>query len=94
MGSFAERLNVALRESGLTMYALAKRSGVSKQNMSKLAAGRREPTWETVQRLALALGVSCDAFRDPELTLPPQGPPPRKGRPPKGKAEPARIRKR
>jgi transcriptional regulator with XRE-family HTH domain len=85
MANFAERLAAARRLAGLSQYALARRSGVSKQALSLLELGERAPTWETVQLLALALGVSTEDFRDPGLTLPPEKPPPRMGRPPKVK---------
>jgi transcriptional regulator with XRE-family HTH domain len=94
MTAFAVLLAAVRRRAGVSQYALARRSGVSKQALSLLEKGDREPSWETVQRLALALGVDCSAFQDPDLTLPPQGPPPRMGRPPKGQPEaPAQRRK-
>jgi transcriptional regulator with XRE-family HTH domain len=46
---------------------LAKRSGLSKQAISRLEFGDREPAWSTVQLLAAALGLSCDEFIDHEL---------------------------
>jgi transcriptional regulator with XRE-family HTH domain len=87
MASFAERLGALLERSGLTMYAVAKRAGVSKQNVGKLMAGTREPSWDTVQRLALALGVSTEAFTDPDLRLP-VAVPAKMGRPKKAPAVP------
>ena len=81
MASFADRLAAVRAEAGLSQYALAKRAGVSKQALSLLELGEREPNWETVQRLALALGVDCRAFVDTALTLPPEGPPAQMGRP-------------
>jgi transcriptional regulator with XRE-family HTH domain len=86
---FAGRLKDLREGAGLSQYALAKRSGLSKQALSNLELGAREPTWETVQRLALALGVDCRAFVDPGLTLPPERPATGRGRPPKHKAESA-----
>jgi DNA-binding XRE family transcriptional regulator len=73
-----------LRESaGLSQYALAKRAGLSKQGMSCLEMEEREPTWITVQRIAGALGVSCEAFTDPDIVRMAQNPeqPARPGRP-------------
>jgi transcriptional regulator with XRE-family HTH domain len=84
---FAGRLKDLREGAALSQYALARRSGLSKQALSNLELGTREPTWETVQRLALALGVDCREFVDPELALPPERPPGRRGRPPKPKAE-------
>jgi transcriptional regulator with XRE-family HTH domain len=78
---FADRLARLRDAAGLSQYALAKRSGITKQAVSRLEKGEREPSWETVQRLALALGVDCRAFTDPDLKLPPEAPPAKRGRP-------------
>jgi len=67
---FGDRLKELIERRGLSQYAVAKLSGVSKQGLSKLVMGEREPTWETVQRLALALGVDCREFTDPGLAIP------------------------
>jgi len=86
--SFADRLRQAREAAGLSQYALAKRSGLSKQALSNLEAGHREPSWMTVQRLAAALEVSCEQFTDTNLTLPEPEPAGHPGRPPKAKTEP------
>jgi transcriptional regulator with XRE-family HTH domain len=64
---FANRLQSLRERAGLSQYALAKLSGLSKQALSNLELGQREPNWNTVQRLATALSVSCDFFIDPVL---------------------------
>jgi transcriptional regulator with XRE-family HTH domain len=61
--TFAALLAALLRRGGLTAYALARRSGVSKQALSKLLSGDSRPSWHTVCRLADALGVSTESFR-------------------------------
>lgn len=91
---FADRLQELRETTGLSQYALAKRAGISKQAISRLELAEREPNWETVQRLALALGVDYGAFADPALTLPEQGPLPKRGRPPKAQSEPRAETKR
>src|SRR5689334_636444 len=53
--SFAKRLATLREEAGLSQYELARRSGMSKQALSNLELGNREPTWLTVRRLARAL---------------------------------------
>jgi transcriptional regulator with XRE-family HTH domain len=78
---FAERLRTLREAAGLSQYALARRSGLSKQALSNLELGNREPTWATVQVLALALGVDCRSFADESLRLPPEEPPRPPGRP-------------
>ena len=77
---FADRLQRLREAAGLSQYALAKKSGLSKQAVSNLEAGNREPTWQTVQLLAAALGVDCTHFLNPNVKPP--------------KAEPARPRSR
>lgn len=68
--TFAGRLRELREAAELSQYALARRSGVSKQMLSKLELGEREPSWVTVQKLAAALGVDCTEFNDPGLTVP------------------------
>jgi transcriptional regulator with XRE-family HTH domain len=52
--SFAERLK-ALRESAhLTQPELAARAGMNRFGIAKLEQGVREPSWATVQALAMA----------------------------------------
>jgi putative transcriptional regulator len=78
---FAARL-VAERESaGLTQAELARRVGLTRQMLSLLEKGDREPSWPTVVALSDALGVSCDEFR---------GPPPATGGPARGRGRPPR----
>jgi transcriptional regulator with XRE-family HTH domain len=79
--AFAGRL-VELREAaGITKYELARRAGMTRQALSLLERGEREPNWVTVQRLAAALGVSCEAFADPSALAPPPELPRPRGRP-------------
>ena len=92
--SFATRLQSLRETAGLSQYALAKRSGLSKQAVSNLELGAREPSWVTVQRLAIALAVSCEEFTDPAITLPAAAAPRRRGRPRKPANETAAVVKR
>jgi transcriptional regulator with XRE-family HTH domain len=85
--AFGDRLKALLASSGLTEYALAKQAGLSKQAVNKLVSGTRDPTWETVQRLAHALGVDCTAFADDDLPFPPRTSTGKPGRPRKVEAE-------
>jgi transcriptional regulator with XRE-family HTH domain len=68
--SFTSRLLELMERSGFTQYELAKRSGLSKQTLSHLVRGRRDPSWRTVQALALVMGLPTDAFRDADLSVP------------------------
>ncbi len=60
--TFARRLAELREEAGISQYELAKRSGVSKQALSRLELGEREPSWQTVRKIAHALGVSVAEF--------------------------------
>jgi transcriptional regulator with XRE-family HTH domain len=74
------------RAAGMSAYELAKRSGLTRQAISFLETGDREPTWDTVQRVAKALGLDCSAFEDEALELP-EYKPGKPGPKPKGKGK-------
>ena len=60
---FPERLT-ALRESaGLSIPDLARRADISDDSIRLYEAGTRSPSWQIVQKIATALGVSTDTFR-------------------------------
>jgi transcriptional regulator with XRE-family HTH domain len=61
--TFAVRLRRLRETAGLTTYALAKKCGLTKQTLYRLELGDNEPTWQTVQLLA----VDCNAFVDPNV---------------------------
>jgi transcriptional regulator with XRE-family HTH domain len=60
--TFAKRLTQLREQAGLSQYEVAKRSGVTRQTLSRLEMGDSVPSWPTVQALARALGVNCLAF--------------------------------
>lgn len=78
--SFGERLKSLREVAGVTQYALAKRSGVTAQAISKIEQGDRDPSWSTVVKLAHALGISVADFDVADEGEPP---PPAKKPPPK-----------
>jgi transcriptional regulator with XRE-family HTH domain len=80
---FADRLRKTREGVGLSQYALAKASGLSKQAISRLELGDNEPSWQTVQLLASALGVDCREFADPTVKPPPTVEAKPRGRPSK-----------
>jgi transcriptional regulator with XRE-family HTH domain len=73
--TFAARLRVLLGRAGLTSYALARRSGVSKQSLSRILSGDSLPSWATVLKLAHALGATPNDFLPNGAvdTAPPRG---------------------
>jgi transcriptional regulator with XRE-family HTH domain len=66
-GAVLARLRKA---AGMSGYELAKRTGLTSQAVSYLETSGGTPTWETVQLIAKALGLTCAAFEDAGLTLP------------------------
>ena len=60
--TFGERLKSLRKAAGLTLEQLGERVGMRHQNIARLESGGREPSWDTVKRLAKALNVSTDEF--------------------------------
>jgi DNA-binding XRE family transcriptional regulator len=60
---FAIRLKALREEAGLTQAQLAEKAGLSSQAIAALEQGTRGPTWETVRRLAIALGIGEEEFK-------------------------------
>ncbi len=63
--AFADRLRALRQEAGLTQQKLADAAGLQREAIARLELGTRQPTWATVQAIAKALGVSCEAFTEP-----------------------------
>lgn len=63
---FAARLKSLRAAAKLTQAQLAERAGLHLHGLVKLERGEREPAWATVQKLAAALGVTCEAFTEPK----------------------------
>lgn len=59
---FAGRLKELRERAGITQQQLGEKAGIHKLTVAKLEQGIREPSWATVQTLAAALGVTCEAF--------------------------------
>src|SRR5580700_9540766 len=55
MSDFAATLNAALEAAGLSASELAVKAGMSESAVSLLRAGRREPSYRTLQRLTTVL---------------------------------------
>lgn len=82
MGSFGETLKRLREKKGYSQVDLAERAGMNQFGVAKLEQGQRKPTWESVQALAAALGVSCEAFAEPKAEASPEEPKPTR-KPPK-----------
>jgi transcriptional regulator with XRE-family HTH domain len=59
---FAKRLKQLREDTGLTQEQFAKASAISLSAVRHLEQGWREPTYETLVKLAQGLGVSLAAF--------------------------------
>ena len=62
--SFSSRLKALRVEKGLTQEALARLAGLSTSGVAKIENSGLDPAWSTVVKLADALGVSFESFRD------------------------------
>ncbi len=61
--TFGDRLRSLREGAGLSLRVLAEEADLSFQAIHMLEQGHRDPTWNTVCRLADALGVPTDRFR-------------------------------
>ncbi|MGM0214179.1 helix-turn-helix domain-containing protein [Enterococcus sp. AZ109] len=62
---FGTKLKALRNSKGFGVNQLALKSGVSASNISRFERGeRKDPTLETVKKLAKALGVSISYFED------------------------------
>jgi transcriptional regulator with XRE-family HTH domain len=76
--AFQARLRELREAAALTQSDLAERAGLSIGGVTQLEQGRRKPAWETVEKLAAALGVGVEAFSAPATG---SAPAPKRGRP-------------
>jgi DNA-binding XRE family transcriptional regulator len=61
---FPIRLKAIRERARLTQAQLARKAGLSPQAIAALEQGTRAPTWGTVRRLALAVGVGEEEFKE------------------------------
>lgn len=62
MGTIGSRIKAERKRAGMTQAALAKKIGVSFQTVAQWENNLRNPKFETVSRIADALGVSVFDF--------------------------------
>lgn len=72
---FGHRLRSIREAKGLGQTELGTLAGMTPQQVAKYERGVSEPSWSVVLRLAGALGVGTDEFRD--TSAPDADPPPR-----------------
>jgi transcriptional regulator with XRE-family HTH domain len=73
---FGPRLRELREDRGWTQQELAEAAGLSRGAVRDFEQSRSVPSWDSVLKLAEALGVRCDVFQEP-----PTKKPPAKGRP-------------
>ena len=81
---FNEKLQALRKAAGLTQEGLARKAGLSTSAVVKLEQPNKEPVWTTAVKLADALGVSLDAFKDGADLPAPEAAPAKKRRGKKG----------
>jgi transcriptional regulator with XRE-family HTH domain len=57
MNTFAEALQAARREAGLTQEGLATLAGLTRMTVQRLESGKLDPRFSTLQELARVLGL-------------------------------------
>lgn len=60
--SVAEKIKTAREKAGLTQAQLAEKVGTTSQNISQYERGIRNPKYNTLEKIAHALGVNVDSF--------------------------------
>jgi transcriptional regulator with XRE-family HTH domain len=66
MADFSDKLKVLMLAANLSGNMMAKLSGVPQTTISNYILRRNRPSWDHVQRIAKALGVSCTDLMDDE----------------------------
>ena len=62
---FPDRLAKLIADAGhASATAFADAAGIPQQTLQGYMTGKRRPTWDNVQRIAAALQVPTDVFRD------------------------------
>lgn len=56
--NFPERLEKARKQKGLSVHALSEISGLSDTQIKRYRRGKNEPTYQSMEMLAVALGVT------------------------------------
>lgn len=60
MQNMGERIRAVRKAAGVTQRELAERLGIFYQQISQYERGERNPKYETVEKIADALGISVE----------------------------------
>lgn len=61
---FGKRLKALREDEGWTQRELAERVGLSQPYVARLESGTQQPSWDTVCRLADAMKINLENFRE------------------------------
>jgi transcriptional regulator with XRE-family HTH domain len=75
MPTFAEKLKELRKKAGLSQSGLSQKSGLSLGVIHDYEQAKKIPNLRSAFKLAEALGVSCEAFKDCIDAAPPEAPP-------------------
>ncbi len=81
VGTMGATLRLTRERQNRSQLDVARSAGLTPQAVSVLEQGINTGLWDTIQRLALALGITTEELRDPELRLPEPVPAKTLGRP-------------
>jgi transcriptional regulator with XRE-family HTH domain len=76
--TFGRRLRALREEKGWTQAELGEKAGMLHHAIARLERGERTPGWDTVLKLAEALGVTPNDFLGEPDEPEPEPPPPRR----------------
>lgn len=62
------RIKEICKSQGITLNDLAERVGVSRVSLSGISTGKQKPSFDTLEKLATALGVSVPELFAPQPT--------------------------
>lgn len=62
------RIKEICKSQGITLNDLAERVGVSRVSLSGISTGKQKPSFDTLEKLAAALGVSVPELFAPQPT--------------------------
>ncbi len=64
------RIKEILKEQGITNISLADQVGITRPNMSNIVNGKTKPSLDTLERIAVILGVPfTDLFEQPKQNV-------------------------
>ncbi|TEB04783.1 HTH-type transcriptional regulator PuuR [Pelotomaculum schinkii] len=67
-----QRIKTTREHQGISMNALSKKSGAAQSAISEIESGKRQPTFEVLEKIVFGLGLTLsEFFADPPAELQP-----------------------